>query len=45
LIAETEKRLGDEVMLLLLAAPTAAEYYSHIGFTQAMNAWYKPRQR
>lgn len=45
LIAETEKRLGDEAMLLLLAAPTAAEYYPHIGFTQAGNAWFKPRQR
>lgn len=45
LIAETEKYLGDEAMLLLLAAPTAAEYYPHIGFTQAGNAWLKPRQR
>jgi GNAT superfamily N-acetyltransferase len=45
LIAETEKHLGDEAMLLLLAAPTAAEYYPHIGFTQVGNAWFKPRQR
>ncbi len=45
LIAETEKHLGEEAMLLLLAAPAAAEYYPHIGFTQAGNAWFRPRQR
>jgi len=32
-------------MLLLLAAPTAMDYYPHIGFDKVENAWTLPRQR
>jgi GNAT superfamily N-acetyltransferase len=31
--------LGDEVMILLLSVPNAMEYYPHIGFEQAGNAF------
>jgi hypothetical protein len=31
--------IGDQVMLLLLAAPEAMDYYPHIGFDAANNAW------
>lgn len=37
--------LGDEVMILLLAAPEAAEYYPKIGFEKAENAWKIARKR
>jgi ribosomal protein S18 acetylase RimI-like enzyme len=45
LIAETEKYLGEESMLLLLAAPTAKDYYGHIGFDAVQNGWIKTRKR
>lgn len=45
LIRRTQEYLGDEVMILLLAAPQAREYYPHIGFTKNDDAWFLPRAR
>src|SRR5690606_12736536 len=42
LIDRTRAVLGDEVMLLLLAAPGAADYYPHIGFDPVPNGWIIP---
>ncbi len=45
LIRRTQEYLGDEVMILLLAAPQARQYYPHIGFTKNDDAWFLPRAR
>ena len=45
LIEETEKYLGEESLLLLLAAPTAEGYYPHIGFSPVTNGWIKLRRK
>lgn len=45
LIKRTQEYLGDEVMILLLAAPQAREYYPHIGFTRNEDAWFLARKR
>ncbi|SIS73373.1 MULTISPECIES: GNAT family N-acetyltransferase [Alicyclobacillus] len=45
LVEITREALSDEVMLLLLAAPTAMSYYPHIGFDKADNAWLIARKR
>jgi GNAT superfamily N-acetyltransferase len=45
LIRRTQELLGDEVMLLLLAAETATDYYAHIGFTKVENGWMLPRKK
>ena len=39
LIAQTQKRLGSNCMIVLLAAPKANEYYEHIGFEHNPRAW------
>ena len=39
LIAQTRKRLEPNCMIVLLAAPKANEYYSHIGFDHHPRAW------
>ena len=39
LIAQTQKRLGPNCMIVLLAAPKANEYYGHIGFEHNPRAW------
>ncbi len=39
LIKHIQKEIGEKSMLLLLAAPEAAEYYPHIGFEKSENAW------
>ncbi|QSF46748.1 GNAT family N-acetyltransferase [Paenibacillus tianjinensis] len=36
-------QLGEEVMLLLLSAPTAMDYYPKIGFVKLVNAFEYPR--
>jgi len=41
LVAETEKRLGPDCMIVLLAAPLANEYYAKIGFEHNPRAWVK----
>jgi GNAT superfamily N-acetyltransferase len=46
LMRRTHKLGGPKTNLLLLAAPAAEKYYSHVGFTQAPNAWLlKPGER
>ena len=45
LVRRLRARLGPEVQLLLLAAPSAKDYYGHIGFTHLDNAWALPRER
>ena len=39
LIAQTQKRLGPNCMIVLLAAPKANTYYEHIGFEHNPRAW------
>ncbi len=45
LIRRTKERVGDECMLLLLAAPDAMSYYPHVGFLQVENGWIIPRSK
>lgn len=44
LIRLTRESLGDQVMLLLLAAVTAEGYYEHVGFEYVKNGWMIPRK-
>ena len=39
LIEETRRRLGQECMVVLLAAPKANEYYPKLGFEHNPRAW------
>jgi predicted N-acetyltransferase YhbS len=39
LIRRTRERMGPRSSIVLLAAPKAAEYYPHLGFTQHGSAW------
>lgn len=43
LIRRLREKLGDEVALLLLSAPTAMGYYPRIGFEKKENAFLIPR--
>lgn len=45
LVRRVQETLGDEVMVLLLAAPEATEYHPRIGSEKADNAWVLPRRR
>lgn len=45
LIRLTQERIGDEVALILLSAPTAMEYYPKIGFETIDNGFRIPRKR
>ena len=45
LIRHTRESVGDQVMILLLAAPAAKDYYGPVGFDKADNAWIIPRKR
>lgn len=45
LIRRTQVYLGDEVMILLLAAASAKDYYGHIGFTKNNDCWFLRRKR
>ena len=45
LIRRTKEIIGDECMLLLLAAPDAMSYYPHIGFIKVENGWIIPREQ
>jgi len=45
LIARTQAALGPRCNLILLAAPAAADYYSHIGFVHHSRCWILPRDR
>lgn len=37
--------VGEETKLILLAAPTAVDFYAHIGLIRDENAWVIPRKR
>ncbi|HEX6978025.1 MAG TPA: GNAT family N-acetyltransferase [Alphaproteobacteria bacterium] len=45
LIDRTREAVGPESMVLLLSAPQAMTYYTHIGMPRADNAFLYPRQR
>jgi len=45
LVRRVRQEIGDESMLLLLAAPEAMEYYPRLGFEKVPNAWIIHRQR
>jgi predicted N-acetyltransferase YhbS len=46
LVRATQRELGDQAFVVLLAAPAAAEYYPRIGFTRHEQAWVlKPGER
>ena len=45
LLKTAQKTLGDEVMILLLSAPEADSFYSHIGMENIQNAWKIARKR
>lgn len=45
LIARTREYLGSEVMILLLAAPAAKDYYGPVGFAKVDNGWIIQRAR
>ncbi len=45
LIARTQAALGPRCNLILLAAPAAADYYSHIGFVHHPRCWILPRDQ
>jgi len=45
LVRRTRAVIGEEVSLLLLAAPGAMSYYPTLGFTQADNAFLIKRER
>ena len=45
LVAEVQKLIGDESMLLLISAPEAMEYYPKIGFDKIENAFLIPRKK
>jgi len=44
LIKETEKKLGKECLIVLLAAPKANEYYAKLGFEHNPRAWMLKRE-
>ena len=44
LIHEVEKEIGDEASLILLASPSAMDYYPKVGFTRIENGYMIPRK-
>lgn len=42
LIEETQKALGEQCMMVLIAAPAANTYYPRLGFTHNPRAWVLP---
>lgn len=45
LIDRVHQEIGEEAMLLLLAAPKAMPYYPHVGFQAVENGWIIHRSR
>ena len=45
LVGWVRRQLSDEVMILLLAAPEAMDYYPPLGFQKVGNGWIIPRNR
>jgi predicted N-acetyltransferase YhbS len=44
LMALTQDQLGPKCKLILLAAPAAADYYPHVGFTHHPRCWILDRE-
>ena len=44
LVRQVQEQIGEEVTLLLLASPTAMEYYPRIGFDKVTNGYIIPRK-
>ena len=44
LILEVEKEIGEEASLILLASPSAMDYYPKVGFTRIENGYMIPRK-
>ena len=45
LVRRTREAIGEQTMLLLVAAPEAAEYYGKIGFEKMDRGWWINRTR
>ena len=45
LIARTQAELGPHCKIVLLSAPSAADYYPHIGMEKHSSAWVLPREK
>ena len=45
LVKAAQKTLGNKVMILLLSAPEADSFYSHIGMEKIQNAWKIARKK
>lgn len=45
LMARTQAELGPKCTLILLAAPAAADYYGHVGFTHHPRCWVLDRNK
>ncbi|MEN8147580.1 MAG: GNAT family N-acetyltransferase [Campylobacterota bacterium] len=45
LIDMTQEQLNKKCKIILLSAPSAAEYYPRVGFTQHPSAWMLPRDK
>jgi len=45
LVRLIQEQIGDEVVLLLLAAPAAMDYYPRIGFDKIENGYIIPRKK
>jgi GNAT superfamily N-acetyltransferase len=45
LIARTQEQLGPRCKLILLSAPSAVDYYPHIGMENYPQAWVLPRDQ
>ena len=44
MIRRLKEHIGDQTIMLLLAAPAARDYYAHIGFEKVENAWMLNRK-
>jgi len=45
LVDETQRKLGPECMIVLLAAPKANDYYGKLGFEHNPRAWVRRQNR
>ena len=45
LINEVEREIGEEAALILLASPSAMDYYPKVGFNRIENGYIIPRKR
>lgn len=45
LMARTQAQLGPNCKIILLAAPAAADYYGHVGFTHHPRCWILDREQ